>query len=79
MIGLITKFLAGTLGRVLLGALAIGGTWLAIKIYYEGRGADKERAKIVEAGKKNVLKSKAARRKVHSIPDSQLRDRYYRD
>lgn len=79
MMALIVKFFAGTIGRALLGALAIGGTWLAIKMYYEGQGASKERTKIVEAGKENAVKSRAARRAVGRIPDGSLRDRYYRD
>ena len=79
MIGLIVKFLSGTLGRALLGALAIGGVWLWVKTYYESKGAAREVARIVEAGQENARKASAARRSVDRIPDGSLRDRYYRD
>jgi len=79
MIGLIIKFLSGTIGRALLGALAVGGAWLAVKVYYEGKGAQRERVAIVEAGQKNARKANAARARVDRIPDSKLHDRYFRD
>lgn len=80
MIGWIVSLLSGTIGRALLGALAIGGAWLAVKVYYEGKGAQRERTAIVEAGQKNARKSREARRRVERIPDGpSLRDRYFRD
>ncbi len=79
MIGLIVRLLSGTVVKYLLGAAAIGAAWLWVKTHYEGKGRLKERAEIVEAGKANARKADAARRRVDKIPDSGLRDRYFRD
>jgi hypothetical protein len=79
MIALIVKFLASTLGKYLLLGLGILAAWGFVKYKYESQGRAKERAEIIEAGKKNADKAKKARRRVDKIPDSRLRDRYYRD
>ena len=66
-------------GRCVLSGLAIGGAWLWVKLHYESAGRVKERAKIERAGDLNAQKSEAARRSVDRLPDSRLRDGYFRD
>ena len=78
MIAGIISFLSGTIGRLVVGALVIGGAWLWVKTHYEAKGAAKEVAKIVEAGAKNARTAAKIRAKVKLIPDSELRDHYFR-
>ena len=79
MIALIVRFLAGTFGKYLLGGVAILAAWAYVKYSYEAKGRAKERAEIIEAGKKNADKADKARKRIDRIPDRRLRDRYYRD
>jgi hypothetical protein len=79
MISLIVRFFAGTIGKYLLGGVAILAAWAYVKYSYEAKGRAKERAAIEKAGEKNERRSKAARRKIDLLPDSKLRDRYFRD
>ena len=79
MIAGVISFLSGTIGRLLVGALVIGGAWLYVKTYYEGKGAAKEVAKIVEAGAKNARTAASARARVKKLPENMLRDHYFRE
>lgn len=79
MMSLIVRFLAGTVGKWLLGGAAILAAWAYVKYSYEAKGRAKERADIIEAGKKNADKADKARKRIDRIPDKRLRDRYYRD
>lgn len=79
MISWLVSFLSGTIGRALLGGAAILAAWLWVKTYYEGKGAAREVARQVEAGRINAGKASRARARVDKIPDSDLRDRYFRD
>jgi hypothetical protein len=79
MISWIVSFLSGTIGRILLSGLSILGVWLFIKLYYEEKGASKERARAVEAGRINAGKARAIRKRIEKVPSSSLRDRYFRD
>ena len=80
MIAWFVSFIGGTIGKVVIGGLLIGGAWLWVKTHSEAQGAAKEVAKIVEAGAKNASKAREIRRKVAKIPDTvDLSDHYFRD
>lgn len=76
---MILGFLATRLGQAVVGLAGIVALWAAFALHYEHKGAAKVIAKVEASASRNADKADAARAAVSRLPDSKLKDRYFRD